>query len=468
MRFPAPIYDVSARVRRAHWQGPLAPWPLAVALLAAVASGPASAGGTAGCDAVNRGSLNLSVGAGQTRSRDVALAKGDRLSITLATDTTVDLVVDSAGEGAKALHSGAAKSVLYIAPEAGEYGFRVSARGGTAARLNVTCRTNAQASAERSLRERRKAFLAARDPDRIRIDRPKGEFKPFGDLGTNATTPEAGPPRDITASFSLSELQAAMNPHASPIPSMLDFWFEGRHVSYDAVSPSQGTTDGNLMVAYFGTKYMLGPDIMLGAMAQFDQAGTGHGVSTSGWMAGPYMSVRFGHGVVFDGRAAWGTADGLPTGVMLDTTSSERRLVRGTLRGTRPVAGWTFAPSVGVSYVEDVPELHGTAISHTLESGGTGRLDFLPEVKRRFAIDSDTYVEPRFAAGGFLAFEEFSAISPSNIATNSDLNWKAEAGVALGKAESMNIEATGGVETSAESGTDNWSGRLQFNMPLGK
>lgn len=332
----------------------------------------------------------------------------------------------------------------------------------------MSCQTYAQTQAEQSLRDRRKAFLAARDPDRVRIDRPKGEFKPFGDLGTDWETPEGGPPRDITASFSLSELQAAMNPDGARIPSILDFWFEGRQVTYDVDNPEVGSTDGNLMVAYFGTKYMLGPDIMLGAMAQFDQAGAGNDVSTSGWMAGPYMSVRFGHGVIFDGRAAWGTSDGLPTGVMLDTTSSERRLVRGTLRGTRPIAGWTFSPSIGVSYIQDVPELQGTAISHTLASGGTGRLDFLPEIKRRYKINSETYIEPRFAAGGFLQFDEFSQVSPSNVTTNPDLNWKAEAGVALGQAESMNIEATGGVETAGNSGTDNWSGRLQFNMPLGK
>lgn len=440
----------------------------AAALLMGLADRPAVAGDVGGCDAVNRGGLNISVGGGQTRSRDVTLAKGDRLSLTIATDTIAQLVVDSSSDGPKALHSGAATSVLYIAPHAGSYGFRVSARGGTAARLKVSCQTYAQTQAEQSLRDRRKAFLAARDPDRVRIDRPKGEFKPFGDLGTDWETPEGGPPRDITASFSLSELQAAMNPDGARIPSILDFWFEGRQVTYDVDNPEVGSTDGNLMVAYFGTKYMLGPDIMLGAMAQFDQAGAGNDVSTSGWMAGPYMSVRFGHGVIFDGRAAWGTSDGLPTGVMLDTTSSERRLVRGTLRGTRPIAGWTFSPSIGVSYIQDVPELQGTAISHTLASGGTGRLDFLPEIKRRYKINSETYIEPRFAAGGFLQFDEFSQVSPSNVTTNPDLNWKAEAGVALGQAESMNIEATGGVETAGNSGTDNWSGRLQFNMPLGK
>lgn len=478
MRFPAckRVSKVSTHGRgsrpsaRERWESAVSWWRLAVpavALAVAFGTAEASAREDANCEAINRGGLDFSASAGRSGTRDATLSEGDRLSITITTDTRAELTVDSVHDGTRILHAGTASSVLFIVPQKGDYGFRVSAHGGSAVRLRVTCTSRAQASAERTLRERRKAFIAARDPDRTRIDRPKGEFKPFGDLGMS-DNPDDGPPRDFHASFSISELQAAINPDAKQVPSILDFWFEGRHLNYDTVDTNARTTDGNLMVMYFGTKYMLGPDIMLGAMAQFDQAGEGTGVSAKGWMAGPYMSVRFGHGIIFDGRAAWGTADGLPSGIALDMGSSERRLVRGTLRGTRPVAGWTFSPSVGMSYVEDTPELQGTAISHTLASGGSGRLDFLPEIKRRFSLDSETFIEPRFAAGGFLAFENFSEIAPSNVTAAPDLHWKAEAGVALGKQDSMSLEATGGVETGGQSGTDNWSGKLQLNVPLGK
>lgn len=426
----------------------------------------ASAHAASQCDAIKRGRLDVSTSAGRTGTRDATLRAGDRLTMTLSTNTTAALSVESASYGPKTLHAGKGRSLLFIVPREGSYGFRVSANGGTAARLTVKCTSAEQASAEHTLRERRKAFLAARDPDRIRIDRPKGEFKPFGDLGMS-DKPEDGPPRDITASFSLSEIQAAMNPDAPQVPGILDFWFEGRHLNYDTVDQDERPTDGNLMVMYFGSKYMLGPDIMVGAMAQFDQAGDGSGASASGWMAGPYMSVRFGHGIIFDGRAAWGTTDGVPSGIALDTGAAERRLVRGTLRGTRSVGGWTVSPSVGMSYVEDTPELSGSAAAHALESGGTGRLDVLPEVKRRFTIDSETYVEPRFAAGGYLAFDDLSEVA-GNVATDPDLHWKAEAGVAVGKKDSMSLEATGGVETGGETGTDTWSGKFKLNVPFGE
>jgi hypothetical protein len=211
---------------------------------------------------------------------------------------------------------------------------------------------------------------------------------------------------------------------------------------------------------------------MLGYLAQFDQAGEesrySGGVSASGWMAGPYMSIRFGHGIVFDGRAAWGTAQNLPNGVMLDTASADRGLVRGTLRGTRQVGGWTVAPSVGLSYVEDTLSHQGAAFSDP-GPAGTGRLDVLPEVKRRFELNSGTYVEPRIAAGGFLSFDDISRLAPGGVTVDApDLHWKAEAGVAVGVKDSMNLQATGGVETRGEAAADNWTGKLRLNVPLGK
>ena len=150
---------------------------------------------------------------------------------------------------------------------------------------------------------------------------------------------------------------------------------------------------------------------------------------------------------------------------------ADRKLLRGTLRGSRQVGGWTVAPSVGLSYVQDTPMVDGLAMGETATPtpSGTGRLDVLPEVKRRFSLDSETYIEPRLAAGGFLAFDDLSKIGPGSMSSQvPEMQWKAEAGVAVGMKDSVNVQATGGVETGAQSAADTWSGRLQLNMPLGK
>ena len=117
--------------------------------------------------------------------------------------------------------------------------------------------------------------------------------------------------------------------------------------------------------------------------------------------------------------------------------------------------------------MEDTPAFQDAALLDSAPSG-TGRLDVLPEMKRRFDLNSDTYVEPRIAAGGFLSFDDINRLGPRGMTmTDPDLHWKAEAGVAVGKKDSMSLEAKGGVETGGAAATDTWSGRLQLNMPLG-
>lgn len=430
----------------------------------------AAAGASAGCEAANRGGMNLRVGAGGHASRELAFGQGEALTLNVSTEGTAAITVVGQGGEARVLHSGRASSVLFIAPTSASYAFRLDADAKAGASLDIRCASQARASAERALIDRRKAFLAGRDPDRIRIDRPQTKAKALDSL--TASTKDGAPPRDVAASISLSELAAAMNVGSPHEPSILDFWFEGRSTTYDTIDMDARPNDGQFNVMYFGSKYMLGPDIMLGYMAQFDQVDESSrysgGVSASGWMAGPYMSVRFGHGIIFDGRAAWGTTESLPNGVMLDTAAADRTLLRGTLRGSRQVGGWTVAPSVGLSYVEDTPTSQGAAFSDVTPVG-SGRLDVLPEVKRRFDLNSEAYVEPRIAAGGFLAFDDISRLAPGGLtATDPDLHWKAEAGVAVGIKDSMNLQATGGVETGSESASDTWSGRLQLNVPLNK
>jgi hypothetical protein len=451
---------------RFHARG-LAAWTVSLCVLGVC---EAHAATSAGCDATNRGSLNATVGAGSGAARDARLAEGETVTLTIVTKGKAALTVASEGDaGRRTLHSGKSASVTFVAARTASYGFYIDATDDAVATLSARCTSAAGAASERAMLDRRQAFLSARDPERIRIDRPSGDAKPLD--AAQAASGEIA--KEVTASVSMSELLAAMNPGAKKDPGILDFWFEGRYMNYDTGAMNAREQDGNFSVMYFGSKYMVGPDIMIGALAQFDQTGEALGsenkTSASGWMAGPYMSVRLGHGIVFDGRAAWGSA---PQGVAVETASAERALLKGSLRGTRQYGGWDVTPKIGLSYVEDKPAYQpatagtGSDITGSDSAGGTGRLDIMPEMKRRFDMGSENYIEPRVAAGGFLSFDDMSALNPATSVVP-DVQWKAEAGVAVGKKEGMNLEATGGVETGAASAQDNWSGRFQLNMPLG-
>jgi hypothetical protein len=319
---------------------------------------------------------------------------------------------------------------------------------------------------------RRMDFLRSKEPARIRIDQPDGpapgaappqtQSQPGG---TNLV--DGDKPKPAAVSVSLSDIAAAANPGAKREPSIVDFWIEGRYEPYETAA---GENDGSLGMVYVGSKYKLGPDILVGGLAQFDHAEEKAGwtdVSSGGWMAGPFMSVRFGPGVIFDGRVAWGAYESGVAGVSLESDTGNRRLLSGKLRGARQVGSWTLAPSVGLSYVEE----KATATRES-EPAATappqGRIEVLPELKRRFDVGGDTYVEPRAAVGAFYSFDDISKMAPAPGAPLDDIHAKAEAGVAVGVKDGVNVEAKGGVETGAKSEPDNWTGRLQLNMPLGK
>jgi hypothetical protein len=188
-------------------------------------------------------------------------------------------------------------------------------------------------------------------------------------------------------------------------------------------------------------------------------------MAATGWMAGPYMSMKLGSGVVFDSRAAWGeTVNELP-GSGTGDAETERRLVRARLTGTREVAGWRVAPSLGLVYLEDAVR---DGASGTMKTQGTGRVELLPEVSRRFQVD-DTFVEPRAAVGGFVGFDDLKDLEPMVLTGNeTDMHLKAEAGVAVGVTDGSRLEASGGVESSGTAAPETWTGRLQLKMPLDK
>ena len=306
---------------------------------------------------------------------------------------------------------------------------------------------------QEAFRARQGELLKAQDPERIRIDRAPTAAPAARPVDLDAL----GKPAPASISVSISELAAAANAGQVKEPGIVDFWLEGHYRPYEVGEGGPDQRDGTLSVMYGGTKYMLGPDIMVGALAQVDTAnelGRADALSASGWMAGPYASVRFGPGIIFDGRVAWGSGQ-------VEGGQSERRLLKGSIRGERALGDWTVVPRVGVSYAEDVP----VAGEGSDAAVGQGRIELMPQLKRRYESSSGTFIEPRASAGAFLAFDDLGQLNPA-LEGAADLRMKAEAGVGVGVKDGLSEQATGGVEGSGTAAEEVWSGRFQLNMPL--
>lgn len=420
-----------------------------------------------GCAAVNRGFLNAELGAGLMTSRRVTLDAGDLLTFT-AMGASVSLA-DGAGAPATLIAGATATTASFKAPAEAGYTFRFTNSAGGAGSVRATCLSTATETANAAFLERRKSLLNAQDPDRLRIDRaPTPIANPDKPLSSNVSVGEDGRAKDVAFSVSLSEITAAAHGNKKIDPGIVDFWLEGRMQNYAAGSLDSG---GNLGVLYFGTRSMLSPDIMIGALAQVDRGVESSSydaptMNAKGWMFGPYMSMKLGSGVVFDGRAAWGETENAVASAAIDDSLTERRLVRGKLTGTREFGGWKVAPSVGLVYVEDAVR---DSVSNETRAAGTGKVEVLPEVSKRFALDDQTFIEPRAALGAFVGFDDLQALNPAVPSVRpTDVQLKAEAGVALGVKDGTSLQATGGVESGTSTTSENWLGRLQLNVPLGK
>ncbi len=445
---------------------------ISTALLASAGDGEAAV--SQGCAAANRGSLDMDVGPGRSMEREAHLSAGETLSFSVTTRSPATVALVSGSGAPRALYSGSrAASISFAAPAESAYGFRLTAGNDGPAAINVRCAMSADA--RREFLTRTTDLLLSKAPDRMRIDRPDtpitAQGQPIQAQANEVEADDATKPKPAAVSVSMSEIAAAANPGARREPSILDFWVEGRYEPYETVA---GASNGELSAVYVGSNYKLGPDIMIGALAQFDRAdelpaGAAADVAANGWMFGPFMSVRFGPGVILDGRAAWGASESGIAGVSMDTETSERRLLYGKLRGDRKVGSWTFAPSVALTYFEERTAALAASEAQAELPAAQGRLEVLPELKRRFEVNGETYVEPRASVGGFLSFDDLSKINPAAAPDQgSDLHLKAEAGVAVGVKDGMNIEAKGGLESTKEAEPENWTGRLQLNMPLGK
>lgn len=440
------------------------------AAVTASCAGSVAAAPGAGCAAANRGALNADVSANAPVTRQLILDEGDVLSFA-ARGVSVSLI-GGIGAPSTLIGGAAAAAATFKAPVAASYVFQFAATGGAAASLSVSCTSTHTEAANAAFLDRRKALLNARDPDRLRIDRASTPIaNPDKPLASTVAVDENGRPKDVEFSVSLSEIAAATKGGNVAEPGIVDFWLEGRMQNYTATSLGTGTSDGNVGVLYLGTRSMLGPDIMLGALAQFDRGveSAKYNVSNMaarGWMAGPYMSMKLGSGVVFDGRAAWGETENAVASAGLDDSLTASRLVRGKLTGKREFSGWNVAPSVGVVYIEDAVR---DSASGATKAAGTGKVEVLPEVSRRFAIDDATFIEPRAAAGAFVGFDDLSALNPAAATVGAtDVQLKAEAGVAVGVKDGSSLQATGGIESGTTTTPENWTGRLQLKVPLGK
>jgi outer membrane autotransporter protein len=133
-------------------------------------------------------------------------------------------------------------------------------------------------------------------------------------------------------------------------------------------------------------------------------------VEGSGWMIGPYGTLKLSNNLYLQGRAAWGrSSDSIsPLGTYEHSFDSERWLLRGGLQGQWQYGAVIVRPGLSVSYIHDRTEAYvdtpGTLIPSISASLGQAR--FGSEIAYRMALPNGSSVEPRVKFEGLWNFAE--------------------------------------------------------------
>lgn len=373
---------------------------------------------------------------------------GARGSITLThADGSGGLLLDGT-DGARA---------SFVASHSGSFDFRFANRGSEPATFAATCLPADRGRAEK---RRKDARSFARLPTDIAIDVPADDGPAFAEFAT--ALPPMGMPN--------ADAPALAAPRPKDPDTGLAFNMDLRDHRY-VPGPYGVQVDPAASGVNVGVNYKMQPAIMVGALAQFDQAtetaigGSSREMTEKAWMAGPVTKLELAPGVALDAKAAWGYADMSVLDLSTHAPSMPRGLVSARLSNTQTLGGWRITPSVNVSRSWDTMVALGASATdaYVTSTVAAGRVDVGPELAYRLDLANASFIEPRVAVGSFWGLD---GLSSATLPVHGDMRLKAEAGVTFGMGDGAKLQMGGAIEEGDRTVPDAWSGRVQMSVPL--
>jgi outer membrane autotransporter protein len=183
-------------------------------------------------------------------------------------------------------------------------------------------------------------------------------------------------------------------------------WTEIRYTSFDDGRGGLDTA-GHFGIAYFGADYIVSKTLLVGVLAQFDDMAEtsgsgGYRISGSGWMAGPYATLKLNDNLFLQTRAAWGKSFNLVNayGTYGDTFTTTRWLATAALVGHYTFGKWQLRPSASLAWLEDTSASYVDSLGVTVPGVkvSLGQFKVGPEVSYRYVLASGTVIEPKVGA----------------------------------------------------------------------
>lgn len=256
-----------------------------------------------------------------------------------------------------------------------------------------------------------------------------------------------------------------------------DIWVDGRYAGY--TNGSSSGLDGHFGLLRLGADYVLNRNLLVGALVQFDSTrqrsdADASEVEGTGYLAGPYVTVRLGDRLFLDGRAMWGRSwnDVSPYLTYTDSFDTERWLVSSSLHGSWDYGPWTFTPSASIAYMEDDSESYRDTFGALIPSvkSQLGQAKAGPLVSYRWMSASGAVVEPYAKAQVIWNFaDDVSAagvvemdgdlVGPTGARGLAELGIRAKTG-------GLSLDVSGSYDGIGAGDYDAWMGRASLRVPL--
>jgi len=247
-------------------------------------------------------------------------------------------------------------------------------------------------------------------------------------------------------------------------------WVEGTIAGFD-----DRQSDGTFGVVYTGADQLVTPDILVGALVQYDwfrqEQDTGGGeVTGRGWMAGPYATFRLDDRLFADMRFAWGKSrnDITPIGTYTDTFDTTRWLGSGGFIGNFTYDDWSIQPTVSLTYLREIQKRYTDSLGVDIpgQSISQGEVKVGPRVGYAHLFESGDRLEPFVSLEGAYVFGDDGLFSDGSLAKEVNglraragygLDWRNEAG------QSLSLSGTyDGIGTKVKS----LGASLKLSIPL--
>lgn len=221
-------------------------------------------------------------------------------------------------------------------------------------------------------------------------------------------------------------------------------WIEGTIAGFD-----DRQSEGTFGVVYAGADQLVTPDILLGALVQYDwfrqEQDTGGGkVTGRGWMAGPYATFRLDESLFADIRFAWGKSrnDITPLGTYTDTFDTTRWLGSGAFIGDFNHEDWSIQPTISLAYLRETQKRYTDSLGIDIpgQSVSQGEVTAGPHIGYSYLFEAGDRLDPFVSLEGAYVFGDDGLYSDGSLAKEVSglrarlgygLDWRNEAGQSL-------------------------------------